>query len=184
MKINKLKFFSLIFLASFVLALPVLALENEEGNINFDNYEVSYDQIDKIKDDFISYYQKGKIVLTTFDTNSDSKIDLWLRYDENGFLNLEASDSDYDGQPDTFITVNQDEEVLEKIAPEFDNPQIAIKDQAVNNSQTASRESEVYVVNPPGEKYQTQGFGGFNKLIFVIILLVVVIVAIKIVKKN
>lgn len=184
MKINKLKFFSLVFLVSFVLTFPALALENEEGNINFDNYEVNYDQIDRVKDDFISYYQKGKIVITTFDTNGDSKIDLWLRYDENGFLNLEASDSDYNGQPDTFITLNQDEEILEKIAPEFKVPQIEISDQVVNGNQNFNQESEIYVVNPPSEKYKTHGFSGFNKLIFIIILIIVVIITIKLLNKK
>jgi len=178
---NNYKIFILVILG-FIFALPALALKDQQGTVEFGDYKIDYDQVDQVEDGFVSYYFEGNIVLSVFDTNNDGKNDLWLRYDSQGFLDLEVIDTDYDQEPDTFTKVDQDEDVVEQITPEFEVPEVVIED--LNNpNKNLENNSNVYVVNPPGPEYLKKGFGDFNKLIFIVILIIFFVVGIKIFKK-
>ena len=112
MKMIKIQFI-IIFL---LLACPVLARESgSEPKIDalqFGDYSVEYDLSEKIDNYHTIYKKEGQIVLSVFDADENGKPDLWLRYGKDLVLNLEASDSDGDGEADTFVTLDADENAV------------------------------------------------------------------------
>ncbi len=152
MKIIKIQF--IIILLFFVC--PVLAQdvesETEMNTMRFGEYSIEYDLSEEISQNHTVYKKNGEIVLSIFDTDENGQDDLWLRYNEDLVLDLEASDSDGDGEPDTFVSLDSEENVTNLKAPEFvleevvlpQNPNPEQKVQPVGVTAL-----EVFVVEPP-----------------------------------
>ncbi len=91
------------------------SLYAEPDIVQLGGYKVEYDEFfqdDSDQDsnlDKKSYYKQGYLILTVWDTSGDGQDDLWFRYDGQDYLDLEVADSDYDGIPDQYVGVNQDE---------------------------------------------------------------------------
>ncbi|MCK5061077.1 hypothetical protein KAR28_00840 [Candidatus Parcubacteria bacterium] len=113
----------LLVLVLVLLVNPVFAQENNEkqiiDTIQFGEYTVEYNNREEISQSHTAYKKGGRIVLSVFDIDENGKDDLWLRYNENFILDLEASDTTGDGQADTFVSLDVEEQVTDLKSPEF-----------------------------------------------------------------
>jgi len=119
MKINKIQ----LIIVFFLLASPALAQDtastSKVSTFQLGEYSIEYDTSEEVSGGHVVYKKDEQIVLSVFDTNSNGKDDLWLRYNDDLVLDLEVSDSDGDGEADTFVTLDTDENVTDIKAPEF-----------------------------------------------------------------
>ena len=119
MNLIKIQF---IILALVLLVSPVFAQENNKeqiiDTIQFGEYTVEYNNREEISQSHTVYKKGGRIVLSVFDIDENGKDDLWLRYNENFILDLEASDTTGDGQADTFVSLDAEEQATVLKAPE------------------------------------------------------------------
>jgi len=97
-----------------ILFLPVLAFA-KEGVLEIGDYTIEYDQAFEADtnnngtNDRVSYYLKEQLVFTAYDENEDGKQDLWFRFTNGDAVDLELSDKNADGKPDTITEVNAQE---------------------------------------------------------------------------
>jgi hypothetical protein len=118
-------------------------------------------------------FKDDNIVLSVFDSNQDGQIDTWLRFDNNGELDLEVYDSDFDNKIDTVHTIKEDaiEETLKE--PEFkvedfvvpDNPNPQPKTSTV--SEEINNENEFFVLNPPPSEEKSKPFSWIKWLLLI-----------------
>jgi hypothetical protein len=106
----------LLFVAAVLSAFaPALA---QEGTLDLGKYQVQFDE--PVTDDFDGdgyaeltlYYKDGTLVASAEDTNLDGQPDLWFRYTEDWYADMEVHDNDFDGKPDEFLTMNENEEIV------------------------------------------------------------------------
>lgn len=94
------------------LTAPVVA-----DTVGVGPYDVVFDeavQADPDEDGFeerTSYYLNGTLVATVYDNDGDGKPDLWFRYDDELYLDLEVVDENGDGEPDVVHHINREEVV-------------------------------------------------------------------------
>ncbi len=87
------------------------------GTLTLGTYKIEYDEIfmddsdGNGTKDRRSYYKNGLLVLAAWDTNKDGKNDLWLRFKDGDYADLEADDSDNDGSLDKIVRVDKNEKV-------------------------------------------------------------------------
>ena len=158
MNLNKIQYIILV-LAFVLLASSVFAQENNDeqvlATVQFGEYSVEYDSSQEIDSSHTVYKKGEQIVLSVFDTDENGKDDLWLRYNENFVLDLEASDTSGDGQADTFVSLDLEEQatileapkfVLEEVVlPQNPNPKPEVKPAEINKR-------EVFELSPPPTK--------------------------------
>ena len=153
MKINKTKFLILIF--GILVSSTVLANEDKKEirNIQFDNYTVAYDKIHEVDTTHSAYFLENKIVLSIFDTDNNNKKDLWLRYGDEGVLNLEVSDLDGDGVIDSVYEVLSDESYKSIKVQEFKVKDILLPENPNKKEKIAikntTEKKEKFILNPP-----------------------------------
>ena len=173
---NNLKFVYLSTCICFVFVMSsfisVFAQEEVQA-IKFGDYEVEYDRKVEVSNDQVAYYRNDKLVLSVFDVDNNSKPDLWLRYNEEEYLNLEASDSNGDGEADTFIELDREEAVTNSVAPEFEIKEVTLPlnpnpQQAISPAVKKSAR-EPYVVGPPPT--EDKGFNFPFKWVLAVVLL-------------
>lgn len=105
---------ALILAAVFVSMLAICA---QAKTVSAGPYRVDYDQsfdTDTDSDgllDRTSYYLGENLVFTAWDTDGDGKKDLWLRYDDEKYLDLELADTNKDGKPDEIAEFDRAENV-------------------------------------------------------------------------
>ncbi len=162
--LNKKRNMKIIKIQFIVLAFALLinsAFAQEDNNeaafktIQFGEYTVEYSQSEEISQNHVIYKKGGQIVLSVFDTDENKKDDLWLRYNENFVLDLEASDTNGDGQPDTFAVLDSEENVVDFKAPDFVLEKIVLPKNPNPKQgviQTEIREPEIFTVGPPPTK--------------------------------
>ncbi len=81
-------------------------------------YTIVYDTIysadtnDDKEDDRFSYYLKENLVFTSFDSDYNGTIDLYLRFDEDLNVNMELYDNDEDGEIDKEVFVDPQENII------------------------------------------------------------------------
>ena len=89
--------------------------ENITGTVKIGATKVRFNQVfadDTSGDgnfDRRSYYQDDLLVLSAWDTNLDGSFDLWLRFVEGDYVNLEARDLSGDGRIDELVRVDENE---------------------------------------------------------------------------
>ena len=86
-----------------LLALPWGVFAKEAiGNyvLEFDE-KIQADADGNGKNDRMSYYKSGILAWSVFDNNENGEPDLWLRYKNGDTVDLEISDADENGKPDT-----------------------------------------------------------------------------------
>lgn len=183
-KVIKIQFIIMIFL----LACPVFAqVDAGEAaqSIQFGEYAVEYDASEEVSEGHTIYKRGGNIVLSVFDTDANGQDDLWLRYNEDLVADLQASDTTLDGQADTFMVLDADENVTDLKAPEFvlqpvelpQNPNPAEK-----KIEPAQAEApDYFTLNPPPTK---STFSFSFKWLSLILLIVIVGYLIFRLKKN
>lgn len=99
-----------VFAIGLLLAPTALA-----ETVSVGSYDVEYDQsyeADTDGDGYLdktSYYKGENLVFTAFDSDADGKKDLWFRYDEEAYLDLELSDADGDSRPDETYEFDREE---------------------------------------------------------------------------
>lgn len=159
------KIFTTKFIVCSFLALPILVFaqtssssENSLKTLTFDAYSVEYDTELKASNSHTAYSRDGQIVLSAFDENGDTSADTWLRFDNEGNLDLEAIDSDFDGKIDIVNEIKNDEisrtvkeqifAVQEIILPPNPNPQTNLPEIKAEKTYQA----QAFTVNPPPEK--------------------------------
>lgn len=87
------------------------------GAVRLGKHQIEYDEIFTDDSDGNgtrdrrSYYKNGLLVLAAWDTDKDGKNDLWLRFKEGEFIDLEAYDSNNDGSLDKIVRVDKNEEI-------------------------------------------------------------------------
>lgn len=173
-----MKKISIQFIIAIALFFPLVswAQENEDikevQKIDFDKYSLNYNDTADIEGGTL-YYLDDKLILSTYDTNNDNNVDIWLRFNENGNLDLEVLDTDFDGQADIVNKLDEQEKasvikipefkVKEVVLPENPNPAPQIK------PSSEIKTPERFVLNPP----PSENKGGFFswKLFFVLMLL-------------
>lgn len=162
MKRNKfIKIFSLLF----VLNLGFFSLAYaEEQSITFGEYQVEYDETFDAGSGQILYYQDGTLVLSTSDTNNDGNIDLWLRYADDEVLDLEAHDLDFDGAPDAYALLDEDERVTELSG--FSEPE---KDLVIQDAEQKDEKSFLEVQVPDYSNTESSSKG----LIWAVVIIVI-----------
>ncbi|MFO8010831.1 MAG: hypothetical protein R6U89_08485 [Dehalococcoidia bacterium] len=109
------------------LVLPALLLsqtdayageDNSENSIQLGEYQVEYDEyaLDDFDGDGLAeltlYYSEGILVASAEDTNADGEPDFWLRYTPDWYADMEIRDRDFDGEPDVFIFMDENERIL------------------------------------------------------------------------
>ena len=122
MNLIKIQYIILV-LAFAWLVNPVFAQENNDEavfeTIQFGEYTLDYSLSEEISQYHTIYKKDDRIMLSVFDTDEDGRDDLWLRYNEDFVLDLEASDTTGDGQADTFVSLDLEEQATVLKAPEF-----------------------------------------------------------------
>jgi len=165
MKKTKIQF---IFLTILLVAGPALAQdEPERQTVEYGNIAVEYSEKIEVDASQTAYYLDNLPVLSVFDTNNDSRGDLWLQYDEKGLLKTENSDSDFDGQIDTIREFDAEENIISSTTPEFKLEEIILPDnpnpQKIDNNSFNNTISKInkankvdklepFALNPPPEK--------------------------------
>ncbi|MCK4539522.1 hypothetical protein KAU09_00025 [Candidatus Parcubacteria bacterium] len=156
MKIIKIQF---IVLTLALLVNPVFAQKNNNEEvfktIQFGEYTVEYNSSEKINQNYTIYKKEGRIVLSVFDTDKNGKDDLWLRYNENFVLDLEASDTNKDGKPDTFAILDTEENVIDLKTPNFVLEKVVLPKNPNPKQkilQTKVVEPEIFILGTPPTK--------------------------------
>jgi hypothetical protein len=151
-KIIKIQFIVIaLFFAGLVLAQEVKG-ETEVNTVQFGQYLVEYDASEEVSQYHTAYIKDKQIVLSVFDTDENGSNDLWLRYNQDLVLNLEASDSNNDGEPDTFVSLDSEENVTDVSAPEFQVEEVILP-QNPNPKQTVrpveTSQADYFVLGAP-----------------------------------
>lgn len=115
-------------------------------------YELGEYKVDYDTNEEGDYYLADKLVLSIMDTDEDGKNDLWLQYDDELYLVLEAHDTTGDGNPDTFVELDREELIKNLIQPELvvpdqeevpdDNKQVESMDESENDDVEESDNSK------------------------------------------
>ncbi len=106
---------SLLFMATTALAQE----KDSAGSVQLGEYEVEFDQSfeEDIDDDGVAeltlYYKDNVLVASAEDTNQDGQPDFWLRYTPDWYADMEVRDSDFDGEPDEFVYMDENEQILD-----------------------------------------------------------------------
>lgn len=89
---------------------------------SFGKYIVEYDSKQENDDNSVDYYLGEDLVLSVYDTDDNGQDDLWLQYDEELYLIVEAQDTTGDANPDTIAELDKDENVISLVEPEVKIP--------------------------------------------------------------
>ncbi len=123
MKVKKLLIVcSILFLLAPLTAVHPANAQEEKPFIGYvlpGKHQTAFDNA--VRDDFDGdgfeeltlYYMDDVLVASAEDTNMDGTPDLWFRYTKDWQLDLEAYDIDFDGAPDEFLTIDENEQVVE-----------------------------------------------------------------------
>ena len=151
--------YSILVLAFILLVNPVFAQENDDAivasTIQFGEYSVEYNDSEEISQSHTVYKKDKQIVLSVFDTDENGRDDLWLRYNENFVLDLEASDTTGDGQADTFVSLDVEEQATVLKAPKFALEEVVLPQDPNPKQKIAPikvNKSEVFKLAPPPTK--------------------------------
>ncbi len=118
----KRKILFAVFVALPVLLIcqgTVIAQEETLGTVRIGEHDIQYDEtfVDDFDGDGIAeltlYYLEGVLVASAEDTNADGKPDFWLRYTPDWYADMEVRDRDFDGEPDEFISMDENEQILD-----------------------------------------------------------------------
>ncbi len=94
--------------------------EDLQDAVRLGTHRIKFDRVfadDTDDDGYLdrrSFYKDGLLVLTAWDTNKDGSFDLWLRFADGEYVDLEARDLSGDGQLDTLVRVSENEELSEE----------------------------------------------------------------------
>jgi len=110
---------ALALLNLFLLADGVLAqAASQPQTVDLGEYQVEFDEtfpVDLDEDgvtDLILYYMDDVLVASAEDTNQDGQPDFWLRYTPDWYADMEVRDQDFDGEPDEFVSMDENGRVL------------------------------------------------------------------------
>lgn len=124
--------------------------------LEFGEYQATYNKSETVEESGTNYYLDEAMVASTFDTDGDGEIDLWLKYDDEGLLAVEAMDADGDGVPEIITELEEDGEVVDQALPEFELEEVNLPENP-NPNKTQAAESEQneiperFILNPPPE---------------------------------
>lgn len=156
---NNLKFTisTLLFFPVFVLAQsnPAIEMSEKIQILDFSTYSVEYTEEFKTKDNITNYYLGERMVLSAIDSNNDSKTDIWLRYNEEGQLDLELIDVDFDDEVDIINEFDSEENSssLKNLDFQLQETQISEDPNKPRKSQnvkiTETEKKVAFILNPP-----------------------------------
>jgi hypothetical protein len=92
--------------------------ENIAGSIKLGLIEIPFDRIfsdDTTGDGYLdrrSYYNEYLLTLAAWDTDSDGNYDLWFRFVDGNYVDMEAYDLTKDGRIDKLVSIDENEQII------------------------------------------------------------------------